>query len=101
MSGPGILERAAGAVLGSAVGDALGAPFEFGPEGAFSARFPRPGHGGEMCGGGGRLRRRGRANRAGATGRGAPHPVGTGDRNAPSPSRGTPPRPAHPAVTAP
>ncbi|WP_443053074.1 ADP-ribosylglycohydrolase family protein [Streptomyces sp. FXJ1.172] len=47
------MERALGAVLGSAVGDALGAPFEFGPEGAFSARFPRPGHGGEMCGGGG------------------------------------------------
>ena len=50
---PEVLERAVGAVLGSAVGDALGAPFEFGPEGAFSARFPRPGHGGEMCGGGG------------------------------------------------
>jgi ADP-ribosylglycohydrolase len=46
-------ERALGAVLGSAVGDALGAPFEFGPEGAFSARFPAAGHGGEMCGGGG------------------------------------------------
>ncbi|WP_406169789.1 ADP-ribosylglycohydrolase family protein [Streptomyces sp. NBC_00996] len=41
------------AILGSAVGDALGAPFEFGPEGVFSARFPTPGHGGEMCGGGG------------------------------------------------
>lgn len=50
---PGALGRAVGAVLGSAVADALGAPFEFGPEGAFSARFPRPGHGGEMCGGGG------------------------------------------------
>ncbi|MFH9039805.1 ADP-ribosylglycohydrolase family protein [Streptomyces sp. NPDC017966] len=46
-------ERALGAVIGSAVGDALGAPFEFGPEGAFSARFPAPGAGGEMCGGGG------------------------------------------------
>ncbi|MFE1315369.1 ADP-ribosylglycohydrolase family protein [Streptomyces sp. NPDC058755] len=46
-------ERALGALLGSAVGDALGAPFEFGPEGAFSARFPHPGHGGELCGGGG------------------------------------------------
>ncbi|MFD4576400.1 ADP-ribosylglycohydrolase family protein, partial [Streptomyces sp. NPDC058479] len=46
-------DRAVGAVVGSAVGDALGAPFEFGPEGAFSARFPRPGGGGEMCGGGG------------------------------------------------
>ncbi|MFF1356189.1 ADP-ribosylglycohydrolase family protein [Streptomyces sp. NPDC058297] len=47
------MERVIGAVVGSAVGDALGAPFEFGPEGAFSARFPRPGVGGEMCGGGG------------------------------------------------
>ncbi|UXY27916.1 ADP-ribosylglycohydrolase family protein [Streptomyces sp. HUAS TT20] len=47
------IERAIGAVIGSAVGDALGAPFEFGPEGAFSARFPKPGQGGEMCGGGG------------------------------------------------
>ncbi|MBV2354327.1 ADP-ribosylglycohydrolase family protein [Streptomyces sp. J2-1] len=46
-------DRAIGAVLGSAVGDALGAPFEFGPEGAFSARFPVRGQGGEMCGGGG------------------------------------------------
>ncbi|GKQ37828.1 ADP-ribosylglycohydrolase family protein [Streptomyces sp. A012304] len=45
--------RAVGAVVGSAVGDALGAPFEFGPEGAFRARFPVAGHGGEMCGGGG------------------------------------------------
>jgi ADP-ribosylglycohydrolase len=45
--------RAIATVLGSAVGDALGAPFEFGPEGAFSARFPEPGRGGEMCGGGG------------------------------------------------
>lgn len=35
------------------MGDALGAPFEFGPEGAFTDRFPAPGHGGEMCGGGG------------------------------------------------
>ncbi|MFI6740900.1 ADP-ribosylglycohydrolase family protein [Nonomuraea sp. NPDC050451] len=45
--------RAAGAVVGAAVGDALGAPFEFGTAGAFSARFPIPGSGGEMCGGGG------------------------------------------------
>ncbi|MGW1891738.1 ADP-ribosylglycohydrolase family protein [Streptomyces sp. NPDC002004] len=44
-------ERALGAVVGSAVGDALGAPFEFGPEGAFSERFG--GGGDEMCGGGG------------------------------------------------
>ncbi|MGW0704898.1 ADP-ribosylglycohydrolase family protein [Streptomyces sp. NPDC002643] len=46
-------QRALGAILGSAVGDALGAPFEFGAEGAFSDRFPKAGHGGEMCGGGG------------------------------------------------
>ncbi|MCS0636148.1 ADP-ribosylglycohydrolase family protein [Streptomyces sp. LP05-1] len=45
------IERAIGAVLGSAVGDALGAPFEFGPPGARAARFPDgPG---ELCGGGG------------------------------------------------
>src|SRR5688572_20659101 len=46
--------RAAGALVGSAVGDALGAPFEFGPAGQFSARFPVPARGSktEMCGGG-------------------------------------------------
>ncbi|MGY1669465.1 ADP-ribosylglycohydrolase family protein [Geodermatophilus sp. SYSU D00710] len=46
--------RVAGALVGSAVGDALGAPFEFGPPGAFSARFPSPARGAatEMCGGG-------------------------------------------------
>ncbi|MGV9246581.1 ADP-ribosylglycohydrolase family protein [Streptomyces sp. NPDC003710] len=49
----GHTRRAIATILGSAVGDALGAPFEFGPEGAFSARFPLRGHGGEMCGGGG------------------------------------------------
>ncbi|MFC0598055.1 ADP-ribosylglycohydrolase family protein [Streptomyces palmae] len=47
------MERAVGAVVGSAAGDALGAPFEFGLPGAFSARFPEPGLGSEMCGGGG------------------------------------------------
>ncbi|RPE39445.1 ADP-ribosylglycohydrolase [Streptomyces sp. Ag109_O5-1] len=47
------IQRVAGAVVGSAVGDALGAPFEFGPPGAFSARFPEPGAGDEMSGGGG------------------------------------------------
>ncbi|MFI9316273.1 ADP-ribosylglycohydrolase family protein [Streptomyces althioticus] len=46
-------ERAGGVIVGAAVGDALGAPFEFGPAGAFSARFPSPDGGGEMCGGGG------------------------------------------------
>ncbi len=35
------------------MGDALGAPFEFSREGAFSARFPAPDGDGEMCGGGG------------------------------------------------
>src|SRR3954470_7995709 len=46
--------RVAGALVGSAVGDALGAPFEFGPPGRFSARFPTPARGAktEMCGGG-------------------------------------------------
>src|SRR5215210_838512 len=46
--------RVAGALVGSAVGDALGAPFEFGPTGQFSARFPVPARGSktEMCGGG-------------------------------------------------
>ncbi|MCT7356590.1 ADP-ribosylglycohydrolase family protein [Streptomyces sp. 15-116A] len=53
MTSPTPTARAVGAVVGSAVGDALGAPFEFGPEGAFSARFPEAGWGGEMCGGGG------------------------------------------------
>ncbi|MEU2515696.1 ADP-ribosylglycohydrolase family protein [Streptomyces syringium] len=43
--------RAIGAVVGSAVGDALGAPFEFGLPGAYTARFP-DGRG-QMCGGGG------------------------------------------------
>nr|WP_232327870.1 ADP-ribosylglycohydrolase family protein [Kibdelosporangium sp. MJ126-NF4]CEL14349.1 ADP-ribosylglycohydrolase [Kibdelosporangium sp. MJ126-NF4]CTQ88716.1 ADP-ribosylglycohydrolase [Kibdelosporangium sp. MJ126-NF4] len=41
-------ERAVGAVVGTAVGDALGAPFEFGPAGAFSASGSD-----EMWGGGG------------------------------------------------
>ncbi|MEW2414378.1 ADP-ribosylglycohydrolase family protein [Streptomyces sp. NPDC046866] len=41
------LDRAVGAVLGSAVGDALGAPYEFGPAGELAAR------GAEMRGGGG------------------------------------------------
>ena len=44
-------ERAIGAVVGSAVGDALGGPFEFGPENAFSTRFPVSGAAEEMCGG--------------------------------------------------
>ena len=48
------LARAVGALVGSAVADALGAPFEFGPAGQFSARFPtaaRPSTN-EMIGGG-------------------------------------------------
>jgi ADP-ribosyl-[dinitrogen reductase] hydrolase len=46
--------RVAGALIGSAVGDALGAPFEFGPPGQFTARFPTDARGTatEMCGGG-------------------------------------------------
>lgn len=46
--------RVAGALVGSVVGDALGAPFEFGPAGAFSRRFPCAARGvaTEMCGGG-------------------------------------------------
>jgi ADP-ribosyl-[dinitrogen reductase] hydrolase len=46
--------RVTGALIGSAVGDALGAPFEFGASGQFSARFPFPARGvrTEMCGGG-------------------------------------------------
>lgn len=44
-------DRVLGAVVGSAVGDALGAPLEFGPAGVYTARFPDGV--GEMCGGGG------------------------------------------------
>jgi len=46
--------RVMGALVGSAVGDALGAPFEFGPPDAFTARFPTAARGvaTEMCGGG-------------------------------------------------
>ncbi|MFM8266431.1 MAG: ADP-ribosylglycohydrolase family protein, partial [Ilumatobacteraceae bacterium] len=47
-------QRALGALLGSAVADALGAPFEFGSAGAYRATFPEPvvGGTGEMTGGG-------------------------------------------------
>jgi ADP-ribosyl-[dinitrogen reductase] hydrolase len=47
-------QRAIGALIGSAVGDALGAPFEFGRAGAYRKRFPEPVIGGigEMVGGG-------------------------------------------------
>jgi ADP-ribosyl-[dinitrogen reductase] hydrolase len=47
-------QHAIGALIGSAVGDALGAPFEFQPAGRYSARFPQPVRGGrgEMIGGG-------------------------------------------------
>jgi ADP-ribosyl-[dinitrogen reductase] hydrolase len=46
---------AIGALVGSAVGDALGAPFEFQPGGRYRATFPQPvvGGRGEMLGGGG------------------------------------------------
>lgn len=45
-------QRAIGCVVGSAVGDALGAPFEFGRAGAYKAMFPQPVLGGigEMVG---------------------------------------------------
>ncbi|MGA1557313.1 MAG: ADP-ribosylglycohydrolase family protein [Ilumatobacteraceae bacterium] len=48
-------QRALGAAIGAAVADALGAPFEFGAPGRYSARFPEPLHGTqtEMIGGGG------------------------------------------------
>ncbi len=47
-------QRALGAILGSAIGDALGAPFEFGPSKRYSRRFPQPVFGGtgELIGGG-------------------------------------------------
>ncbi|MFE9741744.1 ADP-ribosylglycohydrolase family protein [Streptomyces sp. NPDC006477] len=45
------IDRFVGAVLGSAAGDALGAPFEFGLPGSFRERFPDGV--GTMCGGGG------------------------------------------------
>ena len=46
-------QRVIGALIGWIVGDALGAPFEFGRPGEFSARFPRPAFGRqtEMTGG--------------------------------------------------
>ena len=46
-------QRVIGALVGSIVGDALGAPFEFGPPGQYTARFPHPAHAGlgEMTGG--------------------------------------------------
>jgi hypothetical protein len=48
------MQRVIGAVLGGAVADALGAPFEFGLAGAYTERFPRPvlGGTGELIGGG-------------------------------------------------
>ena len=47
-----LVHRAIGALVGMAVGDALGAPFEFGPSGAYRDRFPDPvvGGVGEMVG---------------------------------------------------
>jgi len=49
------VQRALGAVIGSAVGDALGGPFEFKEAGLYSKTFPQPVLGGigEMTGGGG------------------------------------------------
>lgn len=50
----GARDRVLGVVLGAAVGDALGAPFEFAPRGTFSTRLPgrRPDGVGDMIGGG-------------------------------------------------
>ncbi len=47
-------QRGIGALIGSVVGDALGAPFEFGPPNAYSERFPTScrGTSTEMVGGG-------------------------------------------------
>lgn len=67
-------QSALGAVLGSAAGDALGAPFEFGPAGQYSARFREPvvSDTGEMVGGGGFGWARGSENqRAAGPGSGA------------------------------
>jgi ADP-ribosyl-[dinitrogen reductase] hydrolase len=49
-----VRERAIGCLVGAAVGDALGAPFEFLPAGTYRRRFPQPhlGGTGEMVGGG-------------------------------------------------
>jgi ADP-ribosyl-[dinitrogen reductase] hydrolase len=49
-----VRERALGCLVGAAVGDALGAPFEFLPAGTYGRRFPEPvlGSTGEMVGGG-------------------------------------------------
>ena len=47
-------QAAVGALIGAAVGDALGAPFEFKPRGMYGERFPKAilGGTGEMIGGG-------------------------------------------------
>ena len=49
-----IVQRAMGVAVGAAVGDALGAPFEFGPPHLYDEHFPQPVHTGtgEMIGGG-------------------------------------------------
>ena len=52
MNDPAFRQRALGAIIGSAVGDALGARFEFGPAREYSKQFPEPivGGIGEMIG---------------------------------------------------
>jgi len=49
------IQAGIGALIGSAVADALGAPFEFKPAGTYKERFPKPilGGIGELVGGGG------------------------------------------------
>ncbi len=54
MADPALIARAVGCIVGAAVGDALGAPFEFLPRGTFRRAFPAPllEGSGEMVGGG-------------------------------------------------
>jgi len=49
------MSHATGLLVGAAIGDALGAPFEFRPAGTYKHRFPSPvlGGSGELIGGGG------------------------------------------------
>jgi ADP-ribosylglycohydrolase len=45
-----------GAIVGAAVGNAFGAPFEFQRKGRYSARFPQVVRGGKSAGNGSRMR---------------------------------------------
>ncbi|MGW4380799.1 ADP-ribosylglycohydrolase family protein [Kitasatospora sp. NPDC004531] len=74
-------DRVVGAVLGSAVGDALGAPFEFGAAGVFGKRFPVGGGKrfpvGSAAGGGGAGGARGGDGAGVVEGEGKRFPVGS------------------------